>query len=192
MSTAPIAVNASGARAVLADLCRPFAHGPLASGPFEPDCTAVQPEKIPFPEDHLLVHHDHMTIVLQRHHGSAVQVHVLEEHLDGDLYTRKISLTPAGSNKIVEWGIVRLNFKFMPAEVREEILRKEMPLGAILVKHNVHRRIKPRYFLQLPESSSIVGLFGAHNAEPLYGRIGTIYCDNEPCIEVLEIVLNTK
>jgi chorismate-pyruvate lyase len=187
VSTAPLTVTAPGTRAVLADLCRPFARGA-----FEPDCVAVQPENIPFPEDDLLVHHDHMTIVLQRHHGSAVQVHVLEEHLDGDLYTRKIALTPAGSNKIVEWGIVRLNFKYMPSAVREEILGKQMPLGAILVKHDVHRRIKPRYFLQLPEASSIVGLFDAKNSDPLYGRIGTIYCDDEPCIEVLEIVLNTK
>lgn len=187
VSTAPFAVQASGARAVLADLCRPFVRGPFA-----PDCVAVQPENIPFPEDDLLVHHDHMTIVLQRHHGSPVQVRVLEEHLHGDLYTRKISLTPVGSDKIVEWGIVRLNFQYMPIEVKEEILRKQMPLGAILVKHNVHRRIKPRYFLQLPESSSIVGLFDATNADPLYGRIGTIYFDDEPCIEVLEIVLNTK
>lgn len=187
MSTAPFAVQASGARAVLTDLCRPFARET-----FVPDCIAVQPESIPFPEDDLLVHHDHMTIVLQRHHGSAVQVHVLEEQLNGDLYTRKISLTPAGSNKIVEWGIVRLNFKFMPAAVREEILGKQMPLGAILVKHEVHRRIKPRYFLQLPQASSVVGLFDARNADPLYGRIGTIYCDDEPCIEVLEIVVNTK
>lgn len=187
MSTAPFTVAASGARAVLADLCRPF-----APAGFEPDAAAVQPEKIPFPDDDLLVHHDHMTIVLQRHHGSPVRVHVMEEHLDGDLYTRKIYLTPAGSNKIVEWGIVRLNFKFMPAEVKQEILGKQLPLGAILVKHGVHRRIKPRYFLQLPEASSMVALFDAKNAQPLYGRIGTIYCDDEPCIEVLEIVVNTK
>lgn len=157
-----------------------------------PDCTAVQPEAIPFPEDDLLVHHDHMTIVLQRHHGSPVKVHVLEEHLEGDLYTRKIALTPTGSDKIVEWGIVRLNFRYMPEAVKQEILRKQMPLGAILVKHDVHRRIKPRFFLRIPDSSAIAGLFGASNAEPLYGRIGTIYCDDEPCIEVLEIVLNTK
>ncbi|HEY2589752.1 MAG TPA: hypothetical protein VGI81_28670 [Tepidisphaeraceae bacterium] len=186
-AAAPIAVEASGARALLADLCRPFAHGP-----FHPDCTAVQPEGIPFPEDDLLVHHDHMTIVLQRHHGSPVKVHVLEEHLDGDLYTRKICLTPAGSDKLVEWGIVRLNFRYMPEAVKQEILGKQMPLGAILVKHNVHRRIKPRYFLRLPEASAVAALFGANNAEPLYGRLGTIYCDDEPCIEVLEIVLNTK
>ena len=187
MSPPPIAVDASGARMLLADLCRPFARGP-----FVPDCTAVQPEDIPFPEDDLLVHHDHMTVVLQRHHGKPVQVHVLEEILEGDIYRRKISLTPVGSNKVVEWGVVRLNFKYMPEEVKQEILRKETPLGAILIKHNIHRRIKPRYFLRIPADSSVARLFDQHNPEPLYGRLGMIFCDRKPCIEVLEIVLNTK
>lgn len=186
VSPPPVAVDASGARTLLSELCLPFARGP-----FVPDCMAVQPDDIPFPEDDLLVHHDHMTIVLERHHGKPVEVHVLEERLEGDLYMRKISLTPVGSNKVVEWGVVRLNFKYMPAAVKEEILRKQTPLGAILVKHDVHRRIKPRYFLRLPANSTVCKLFDASNPEPLYGRLGRIYCDRKPCIEVLEIVLNT-
>jgi chorismate-pyruvate lyase len=187
VSTPPIAVDASGARTLVADLCRPF-----AGSSFEPDCTVVQPEDIPFPQDHLLVHHDHMTIVLQRHHGAAVEVRVLEEHLDGDLYTRKIALVPRGHDKVVEWGIARLNFRFMPEEVKQEILAKKSPLGAILIKHDVHRRIKPRYFLRLREDSAVLELFGANDGtSPAYGRLGTIYCDDEPCIEVLEIVVNT-
>lgn len=188
VSPPSVAIDASGARALLSDLCRPFAHGNL----FSPDATIVQPEDIPYPEDDLLVHHDHMTIVLQRHHGSPMRVHVMEEKLEGNIYRRKINLTPAGSDKIVEWGMVRLNFDYMPEAVKQEILQKQMPLGAILIKHKVHRRIKPRYFLRLPENSRIVGLFGHSHSAPLYGRLGTIYCDGEPCIEVLEIVLNTK
>jgi len=187
VSPPPIVVDASGARTLVADLC-----GPFVRGHFVPDCTAVQPEDIPYPEDKLLVHSEHMTTVLERHHGGSVKVHVLEEHLDGDFYTRKISLTPVGSDEVVEWGVVRLNFKFMPEEVKQEILRKQMPLGAILIKHKVHRRIKPRYFLRLQAGSAVVGLFDASNSESLYGRLGMIYCDDEPCIEVLEIVLNTK
>src|SRR5216683_1530328 len=83
--------DVAGAQEALTDLCRPFVHA----------------DGIPYPADSLLVHHEHMTVVLQKHHGRPVDVHVLEEHLDGDLYTRKISLTPAGSDKVVEWGIVR-------------------------------------------------------------------------------------
>jgi hypothetical protein len=179
--------DTTAARNLLADLCRPFARDVVA-----PQSVIVQPEDIPFPEDHLLVHHDHMTVVLERHHRSRVQVHVMEEHQDGDQYTRKISLTPAGSDKVVEYGIVRLNFRYMSDAVREEILARRMPLGAILIKHNVHRRVKPRYFLRLPEHSPVMALFEeTDNLEPVYGRLGTIYCDDEPAIELLETVLNT-
>jgi hypothetical protein len=133
-----------------------------------------------------------MTVELERHHGAPVRVHVLEEHLDGDIYTRKISLTPAGQDsKVVEWGIVRLDFRYMAPAVRDEILRKELPLGAILIKHDVLRRIKPRWFLRFPPGGPVLSLFGdAQAAQPAYGRVGTIYCNGEPAIELLEIVVN--
>lgn len=173
----------------LLELCRPFAGTEIS-----PQCAVVQPDEIPFPQDQLLVHHDHMTVVLERHHGAAVVVHVLEEHREGDFYTRKISLTPAGSDTVVEWGIVRLDFRYMAPDVRDEILRKALPLGAILIKHGVLRRIKPRWFLRFPADGPILGLFGDPRPEcgPAYGRIGTIYCNEEPAIELLEIVVNTE
>ena len=134
-----------------------------------------------------------MTVVLEKHHGSPVAVQVLEEHHDGDLYTRKIALSPMPDGPVVEWGVVRLNFRYIAPEVRDEILARQMPLGAILIQHNVHRRVKPRYFLRLPPHSDILQLFGApDNTEPVYGRIGTIYCDGEPAIELLEIVVNCR
>ena len=174
----------------LTELCRPF----VPNGGFAPQCVVVQPDEIPFPQDQLLVHHDHMTVVLERHHGSPVRVHVLGEHLDGDIYTRKISLTPTGQPaKVVEWGIVRLDFRYMAREVRDEILAKQLPLGAILIKHDVLRRIKPRWFLRFPPRGPVLGLFGnTTTSEPAYGRIGTIYCNDEPAIELLEIVVNCE
>ena len=179
-------IDATAGKALLSDLCRPFVHGYFA-----PECSIVQPENIPHPEDDLLVHHDHMTVVLQRHHGAPVEVHVLEEQLVENQYTRKISLTPAGTDKVVEWGIVNLDFRYMPEAVKQEILARQTPLGAILIKHKVHRRIKPRYFLRFPEGSAVLKVFGAEYTEPVYGRLGSIYCDHAPCVELLEIVVNT-
>lgn len=174
--------------AALLDLCQPF-----VADAFVPQCAVVQPDEIPFPQDQLLVHHEHMTAVLERHYGAAVQVHVLAEHLDGDLYTRKISLTRGQSDTVVEWGIVRLDFRCMDPDVRDEILRKEMPLGAILIKHDVLRRIKPRWFLRFPPGGPVLGLFGdAGTSQPAYGRVGTIYTNEEPAIELLEIVVNCE
>ena len=176
------------AHATLMELCAPF----LPTGqPFDPQCAVVQPEEIPHPDDQLLVHHEHMTVALERFHGSPVDVHVQDEHLDaaGELYTRRIVLTPRSApHKPVEWGIVRLDFRYMDDAVRDEILRKEMPLGAILIKHDVHRRIKPRFFLRFPPGGPVLKLFGANETRPVYGRLGTIYCDDEPAIELLEIV----
>jgi len=179
----------SGAEAALSELCRQF-----APAGFDPQCVVVQPDEIPHPQDQLLVHHAHMTEVLQKHHGRPVSVDVQEWRLDGDLYTRKIALSPAGIDKVVEWGIVQLDFRYMSQEVRDEILARGKPLGAILIAHNVLRRIKPRWFLRFPESGPVMRLFEPPAAcEPdgfAYGRIGTIYCNEEPAIELLEIVLN--
>ena len=176
------------AHATLMELCAPFvAPGTM----FDAECAVVQPDEIPHPDDQLLVHHEHMTVALQRFHDSPVDVHVQAEHLsaDGGLYTRKIFLTPRNDpQRPVEWGMVRLDFRYMDDAVRDEILQKQLPLGAILIKHNVHRRIKPRFFVRFPPGGPVLGLFGAAETRPVYGRLGTIYCDEEPAIELLEIV----
>jgi len=178
----------SGAAAALEELFHPFASEWTSQ-----EFTLVHPDAIPHPQDDLLVHHEHMTVMLEKHHGSPVAVKVYEEHRDGDIYTRKIALSPTPSGPVVEWGICRLNFRHISPKVRDEILAKNTPLGAVLIKNKVHRRVKPRYFLRLPAHSEILGMFGApDNAEPVYGRIGTIYCDHEPAIELLEIVVNCK
>jgi hypothetical protein len=180
-------IDAVAGKALLSELCQPF-----AAGPFFPECNIIQPEHIPNPQDELLVHHRHMTLVLERHHGKPVDVHVLGEKLEGDYYRRKISLTPKLSDKVVEWGIVRLDLRFMPEEVSREIREKRTPLGAILIKHKLHRRVKPRYFLRFPAGSGVLKLFTPEPQGEVYGRLGMIYCDNEPCVELLEIVVNTS
>ena len=86
-------------------------------------------------------------------------MHVLDEHLDGDLYTRKIKPDARrAADTVVEWGIVRLDFRYMAAAVRDEILAKQLPLGAILIKHDVLRRIKPRWFLRFPRGGPVLEL----------------------------------
>jgi hypothetical protein len=170
--------------AMLRELCRPFKDGAA----LHPSCVVVQPNEIPHPTDELLVHHEHMTEVLHRRYRKPVAVHVLDEHLQGDVYTRKVSLTPIGAVEVVEWGIARLDLRYMSDAVRAEILAKRSPLGEILIRHDVHRRIKPRWFMRFPARGPMLTFFGDPGSKPLYGRIGTIYCDEKPAIELLEIV----
>src|SRR5438270_10479025 len=99
----------------LGELCEPFVNGE----DFSPYCVEVQPVRIPAAERRLLAHREHMTEVLQAHHGQVVQVHVQDYKLDGDWYTRKITLTPGRDHHLVECGIVRMDFRAMSPDVRE-------------------------------------------------------------------------
>lgn len=174
--------------AMLNDLCRAF-----APDDFVADGQMVLADAVPAPANSLLVHQNHMTVELQRHYGKPVEVRVSEEVLDGEIYTRKICLALAGTSRLVESGIARVNFRHLSAAVREQILAKQTPLGAILIQHQVHRRIKPRYFMRFPAHSRVMQLLDcADNLTPVCGRLGTIYCNEEPAIELLEIVINTE
>ena len=175
------------AQEALLDLCEPFTKG----GSITADCCEVQPAAMPSAERRLLAHREHMTIVLQDHHGQPVEVQVQEAILDEDQYSRKITLTPGHTNKIVEAGIVRMNFKYMSDAVREAIIVRQRPLGEILIAHDVLRRIEPLWFIRLPIESDVLALFGMITKQPTYGRLATIFCNGEPAIELLETVMNT-
>ena len=71
---------------------------------------------------------------------------------------------------------------------------RQSPPGAILIRHQIHRRIRPECVsFCLPPKNAVISLFGgAGSDEPVYGRIGSIYCDEKPAIDLLEIVVNAR
>ena len=148
----------------------------------------VAPGDVPPPFRALLVHNDHMTAVLEAHYGRPVALHLLGRREQPHDYSRKITLTPEGRSSVVEYGVVHLNLRHMPPGVAEEIRAGRHPLGDILIRHNVHRRVEPKFYLRFSRSGGHLKWFGAHEPGDVYGRVGTIYCDGEPAIELLEIV----
>ncbi len=134
-----------------------------------------------------------MTLVLEEHWRSPIDLHVMDYRQEGNAYTRKIFLTAAGPHSLenaneVELGVVRIRLDLLQPAVRDEILRRKSPLGAILVKHNVMRRIEPRWFVRLPARSELIGWFDQPAGSEAFGRVGVIHCDGEPAIDLLEIV----
>ena len=152
------------------------------------DFQEVSPQEIPSLPRQLLVHQKHMTHTLNAHYGVPVDVHVMERRRQNNLYSRKIFLTLKESQTIVEYGLVRLDFRYMPETVRDTILQEHAPLGSILINNNILRRIQPRWYLKFPHTSTILAWFNSKPLEPLFGRLGTIYCNGEPAIELVEIV----
>ena len=150
-------------------------------------CQVVSPDMIPEPARSLLVHNDHMTATLGRHYAEPVALTVLDHRHSGDDYRRKIILT-VGDGRTVEVGVVRLNLKYVSQDVRAAIVERRTPLGDILGKHGVLTRVEAKWFLRFPPTTPVVECFTPRPTGDVYGRLGLIYCDGEPAVELLEIV----
>lgn len=157
---------------------------------FQPDPRAFQeqtPTQMPEPYRELLCHKQHMTIALRDFHGAPVDLYVMATRGEGAHYARKIFLTRRGSAQAVELGVARVNLRMIAEPARGQILAQRRPLGAVLIDNGICRRVEPRWYLRFPRGSSILAWFGYPTHGPFFGRIGTIFCDEEPAVDVLEI-----
>jgi chorismate-pyruvate lyase len=169
------------------DLISLFAQFPPAKD--LPDHDLVSADEMPEPFQTLLAHEHHMTVTVEAYHGDLVDVRVLARVRDESSYTRKIILTLQNSGRVVLFGIVRINLNYCAPAVREAILAEQTPLGRILIEHNVLRRIEPTAYFKVEPGPEQLAWFGLDESKPMYGRLGFIYCDEQPAVELLEIVV---
>ena len=159
---------------------------------FAPECVVVQPDEIPFPQDQLLVHHDHMTEVLaEAPRRRRSRCTCWRSTSTATVYTRKISLTPPASRtRSSSGGSSGSTSGTWPRGARRDpgqaVAAGRDPDQARRAPADQAAVVPP-----LPRRRPGAGLFGdPTRRRRLYGRIGTIYCNDEPAIEVLEIVVN--
>jgi len=184
------------AREALTGLCAPFDVGNDALDAVEFVESATMPEAF----QELLAHEQHMTATLREYQGEAVTLHVVTEQQSGDVYTRLIKLCAGASDHVVEVGVMRFDLSFADPAVRRAVLDRVTPLGDILAAYEVMRRIEPRWFLRLGDAFPLLTHFGnartAHLGNPqppaAFARIGRIYCNDHPAIDLLEIVTDQK
>jgi chorismate-pyruvate lyase len=148
----------------------------------------VAAARVPQPYRRLLVHEHHMTVTVEAHHGDRVDVRILDRRQTADWYARKILLTRQGDGVVVQYGIMRVHLRFCGPEVRAEIVAGRTPLGRILIEHDVLRRIEPTAFLRVVPGPDLVSWFGLDAPRPTYGRLAYIHCNEQPAIELLEVV----
>ena len=148
----------------------------------------VVADQVPEPSRSLLSHDQHMTVTVEKHHQTSVDVKVLQSRTDGDHYSLKSLLTRQSDGGVVQYGIVRLNKSFLDPDVRDEIERQGMPLGRVLINHDVLRKVKLLSLLKIQCGPELASQFGFEVGQICYGRTALIYCDGAPAIELLEIV----
>ena len=165
-----------------------FSLFPPASPADAPAYEAVPGEEVPEPYRGLLVHEHHMTVTVEAFHGDEVDVRILARRHAGDVYARQILLALHHSGRVVQYGVVRIRLGYCSPPVRAEIVAGQTPLGRILIRHNVLRRIEPREYLRVLPGRAMMNWFGLKRPEPTYGRLALIHCDGQPAVELLEIV----
>ena len=158
----------------------PIGHSQL--GKFESVAT------VPPPYDSLLDHNAHMTVTVESHYGQKVDVHVHRCERKQNWYSREITLVTTESRRIVQYGIVRLDTTMLGPEVWDRIESQKVPLGRVLIEHDVLREVQLCGLWRVQAGPSLAGLMHLRIGEELYGRTALIYCDGAPAIELLEIV----
>jgi hypothetical protein len=153
-----------------------------------PTAVVVPADDVPQPYYRLLVHTHHMTVTVEEFYRSPVDVRVLECRRNGNEYARKILLTAHSTGRVVQFGLVRINLGACTETVRNEIVEGKTPLGRVLIRHNMLRRIEPIAYLRVTPGAAMAGWFGVAPETTTFGRIGVIFTGERPAVEVLEIL----
>lgn len=142
---------------------------------------------IPEPYREMLAHEHHMTVTMESYHGGPVDVRVLNTTDREGLYCREILLSKAGTDTIVQYGIVRFDFSYVTEKVKEEILSQKIPLGRVLIQHNVLRHIDVGALLKIEAGPKLARVMNMPEGATTYGRLATIFCNGRPAVDLLEI-----
>lgn len=134
----------------------------------------------------LLAHDDHMTVTLEAFHGSLVDVETLAEKLEAEHYSRVSILHLQRDGRPVQLGIMRIALGGLPAAVRREIEGRAVPLGRILIRHNMLRRVQVQSLWRIAPGRMLRDHLKAES--PIFGRTATIQVDGRHAVDLLEIV----
>ncbi|MEM9701312.1 MAG: hypothetical protein AAF907_02560 [Planctomycetota bacterium] len=152
----------------------------------------VPASALPAPYRELLDHEAHMTVAMERFHGGPVAVRVLDEKWDAGRYCRKITLVreperPGEPERTVQFGLVRFDLSHVDPQVREEILGGEIPLGRVLINHDVLREVDLGALLKLTAGPGLARHLNMPEGEIAWGRLATIFTNGKPALDLLEV-----
>jgi chorismate-pyruvate lyase len=136
----------------------------------------------------LLAHDEHMTVAIEAHYAEPVDVRVLDRVTTGSHYARKILLARRSDGGVVQFGIMQVDFAYLEAPVRDEIRRENTPLGRILVRNDVLRRVRLSALWRVAPGEDLLRSFALHEGAVTYGRTALIECNGQPAVRLLEIV----
>ncbi|MCP3919585.1 MAG: hypothetical protein GY711_28960 [bacterium] len=152
------------------------------------DVDEVEEAAMPEPYRRLLCHTGDMTNVLQEFVGEEIHIRPLHVEQGAETVERRVLLTGAGE-RTVEFGSIRIHLAQFDADARADILACKIPLGAILKRHAVAFRCRPRLFFRLRGSTFLRDAFGVDADTTLYGRVNDMESEHGAALaEVVEVL----
>ena len=146
-------------------------------------------EELPTNYRRLLAHDEHMTETIEAYHGCPCELEVVAEKIDSQHYSRKILLRNSTDQRVVQYGIVRLDLSVLEQSVQDEIRSKSRPLGRILIENDVLRKVRLVATWEVVPGTDLNKHMTNGELQKCYGRTALIYCNGSPAIELLEIVV---
>ena len=168
--------------AVLSGLFKEFPNEPF------PIVHLMDSPEVPEAYRSLLDHEHHMTVTMEAHHNESVRVRVLSEISQDGCYSRILNLVGEKTGKLVLFGLMRVRMNSLPAQVQDEILARKEPLGRILIRYEIMRKIELIKLLKIDYFPAREHWFHSNDKNPYYGRIAMIHCEGRPAIELFEVV----
>jgi chorismate-pyruvate lyase len=136
----------------------------------------------------LLAHTNHMTVALESFHKTTIAVEALAEWRDEASYARCSLLSRQTDSAVVQFGIMRIWLADLAADAQAEITSKKVPLGRVLIEHNVLREVELITLWRIEPGPVLRKHLQVNDKSPLYGRTAQILVDERPTVQLLEIV----
>lgn len=152
-----------------------------------PAIELLEAQALPEPYRRLLVHPRHMTVTVEECYGEPVDVEVLQACTKDGVYARKIRLR-LRSGPIVQFAVARIDLTALPPAVSAGILAERVPLGRLLMQHEVTRTVEPIAFYRARPPPALKEWLGLRVDRALYGRLGVLTVNGNPAITVAEIL----
>jgi chorismate-pyruvate lyase len=145
-------------------------------------------EEIPPPYAQLLAHDEHMTVTVEAFHQCRITVEVLRSWTEGNFYMREILLRRETDREIILYGVVRLRLDSLDEKPRNAILSESIPLGRVLIEHNVLRDVELVELWEITMGPRLAMHFQCREGTITYGRTAMIYFHDQPALELIEVV----
>ena len=143
---------------------------------------------MPEPFRSLLDHEHHMTVTMEKHFAESVRVKVLSESIQGNNYSRILNLVGEKTGRIILFGAMRIRLDFLPKPAQQEILARKEPLGRILIRHEILRKLELVALLEINPFQDRSSWFDRSDTCNYFGRLAKIHVENQVAVEVFEVV----